>query len=40
VKPAAAIASSFSASPPLSDTVAIEVCMVRLRFKAQTGAPF
>ena len=30
VKPAAAIASSFSASPPLSDTVAIEVCIMRL----------
>ena len=27
VKPAAAIASSFSASPPPSDTVAIEVCI-------------
>ena len=27
VKPAAAIASSFSASPPLSETVAMEVCM-------------
>jgi hypothetical protein len=30
VKPAAAIASSFSASPPLSDTVAMEVCIVSL----------
>ena len=30
VNPAAAIASSFSASPPLSDTVAMEVCILRL----------
>ena len=30
VNPAAAVASSFSASPPLSDTVAIEVCILRL----------
>ena len=28
LNPAAAMASSFSASPPLSDTVAMEVCMV------------
>ena len=27
VKPAAAVASSFSARPPASDTVAIEVCI-------------
>ena len=36
-KPAAAIASSFSASPPLSDTVAIEVCIARCSLRAQTS---
>src|SRR5215212_619272 len=37
VNPAAAVACSFSARPPLSDTVAIEVCMLRLTFGNRTA---